>query len=346
MKVGLLTSGGDAQGLNAAIRGVAKTLYQFDPNVKIYGIQNGYYGLIDKIWRYMEPSEFSGILTLGGTILGTSRKPGIRLEEVERQERMLQSYREGGFDALVILGGDGTHKDAYALSQLGVNVVTLPKTIDNDLYGTDLTFGFDSAVNKATAVIDAIHTTAASHGRVFIVELMGNHVGWISLYSGIAGGADIILIPEIPYKLDKIVDTINTRNNNGKHFTIIAIAEGTLAEDELGLSEDELKSYATRASSRLAHTLEGKINQDTRIAVPGHFQRGGEPTPTDRILCSRFGAKAGEMIFNGEFGKMVALHGDKIVAVPLSEVAGKLKSIPLDSEILRQARDLGVCFGD
>ena len=346
MKIGLLTSGGDAQGLNAAIRGVAKTLYHLDPGAKIYGIQNGYYGLVDKVWRYMEPSEFSGILTLGGTILGTSRKTKIYLEEGERQERMLQSYREGGFDALAILGGDGTHKDAHALSQAGVNIVTLPKTIDNDIAGTDLTFGFDSAVNKATAVIDAIHTTAASHGRVFIIELMGNNVGWIALYAGIAGGADVILLPELPYHTEKVIETINARNASGRHFTIVVIAEGARSVDEVGLPDEELKAHATRASSRLAHDMEDKIDQDIRIAVPGHFQRGGEPTPTDRILCSRLGAKAGEMIFNGDFGKMVGLKGTEIVAFPLSEIAGNLKKIPLDCEMLHQARLLGVSFAD
>lgn len=345
MKVGLLTSGGDCQGLNASIRGVAKTLYHLVPDTELCGIQNGYYGLADGLWRKMDRSEFSGILRLGGTILGTSRTPAKRdgvatLTFSQRVEIMLENYRKGGFDALVILGGDGTHKTAHMLSQGGANIVTMPKTIDNDIWGTELTFGFDSAVEKATSMIDAIHTTAASHGRVFIIELMGHNVGWIALYAGIAGGADVILIPEITYRVDSVIDVIEQRNKSGKHFTIIAMAEGAASKDV------ETSPEGHHASARLSKVISSRLEQDVRIAIPGHFQRGGDPTPTDRILCSRLGARAGEMVVNGEFGKMVSLQGNHITSVPLAEVVGRLKSIPADCEILHQARLLGLSFGE
>ena len=350
MKVGLLTSGGDCQGLNACIRGVAKTLYQLSPGIEIYGIENGYFGLTTGDWHKMEPRDFSGILTLGGTILGTSRTPQKTVldamgNDVERHDKMMSNYNDGGFDALIILGGDGTHRQAYQLSKSGANIVTMPKTIDNDLWGTDITFGFDSAVDKATSVIDAIHTTAASHGRVFIIELMGHHVGWITLYAGMAGGADVILIPEIPYKLDSVLDIIETRNKIGKHFSIIAIAEGAVTTEEALLSKNYIKKLPP-SSMRLEIELKSRLDQDVRVAIPGHFQRGGEPTPTDRILCSRLGAKAGEMVVEGDFGKMVAVQGTSVVGVPLEEVVGKLKSVPLDCEILHQARLLGLSFGE
>lgn len=353
MKIGLLTSGGDCQGLNACLRGVSKTLYHMVPDVEIYGIHNGFFGLMSGEWRLMDKSEFSGILRQGGTILGASRKSKNAFydssgKEVDKNALMVENYRKGGFDALVILGGDGTHRQARELADLGVNIVTLPKTIDNDIWGTDLTFGFDSAVDKATSVVDAIHTTAASHGRVFIIELMGHKVGWIALYAGIAGGADVILIPEIPYNAENVAKVIQGRNESGKHFSIIAIAEGALTEEETKLPPEEIKKHTTRCSSRLAKRLEDYLepDQDVRLAIPGHFQRGGEPTPTDRMLCSRFGAKAGDMILNGDFGKMVALCGSEIVGVPLGDVVGRLKSVPTDSEILHQGRLLGISFGN
>lgn len=350
MKVGLLTSGGDCQGLNAALRGVAKTLYSLVPGVELYGIQDGYRGLIEGIWHKMEYSEFSGILRLGGTILGTSRQPFKAMMEtneynVDKLSMMKMNYKKGGFDALVIMGGNGTHKTAHLLSQNGVNVVTLPKTIDNDLYGTDFTFGFDSAVDKAASVIDAIHTTAASHGRVFVIELMGHKVGWVALYAGIAGGADIILLPEIPYDVDCVINVIQKRNKSGKNFSIIAIAEGAFTKEEAAIPKKERKNWESSAGMRLAKILEDRLEQDVRTAIPGHFQRSGDPTPADRLLCSRLGSKAGELVFNGEFGRMAALSGNSIIAVPLEDVAGKLKYIPKDCEILRQAQMLGISFG-
>ncbi|MFV0400945.1 MAG: 6-phosphofructokinase [Oscillospiraceae bacterium] len=351
MKIGMLTSGGDCQGLNAALRGVAKTLYKHGKNVEIYGIQDGYRGLIEELWKPLSPENFSGILREGGTILGTSRQPFKKMQipdenNTDKLSQMLQNYNKGGFDALVILGGNGTHKTANLLSQKGVNVVTLPKTIDNDLYGTDFSFGFNSAVDKATSVIDAIHTTAASHGRVFVIELMGHKVGWVTLHAGIAGGADIILLPEIPYDMEEVVGTIQARNKNGKNFSIVAIAEGALSKEEAALSKKELKAVVKRGSGdRLADLLTEKLGQEVRCTNPGHFQRGGDPTPYDRMLCSRLGATAGELILEGRFGHMVALLGDKIVPIPLEEVAGKLKYVPLDSEILHQAELLGLSLG-
>ncbi len=354
MKIGMLTSGGDCQGLNAALRGIAKTLRHLEPTATFYGIFDGYKGLIEGDWREMRMEEFSGILTTGGTILRTSRQPfkGMQVHEADEPDkltRMLANYKAGGFDALIILGGNGTHKTAHLLSQNGANVVTLPKTIDNDVYGTDMTFGFDSAVGKATEVIDAIHTTAASHGRVFVVEIMGHKVGWIALHAGVAGGADVILLPEIPYDIDIVAKAIQARNRANKHFSIVVAAEGALSKQESALPKKERKAVQegpVSAGVRIAGALTEQLGQDVRATVPGHFQRGGQPTPGDRLLCSRLGAMAAELVVHKKFGHMAALKGGKIVAVPLDEVAGKLKMIKEDNDIVRGARLLGVSFGD
>ena len=351
MKIGMLTSGGDCQGLNAALRGVAKTLFGALSDLELYGIQDGYKGLIEGQWRRMEPHEFSGILREGGTILGTSRQPYKTIQNADENNMdkltmMLKNYENEKFDALVILGGCGTHKTAYALSQRGVNVVTLPKTIDNDLYGTDYSFGFDSAVAKAAEVLDVIHSTAAAHGRIFVVELMGNKAGWVTLYAGLAGGADVILLPEIPYELNSVLNVIDRRNRIGRRFSIIAIAEGALSKEEAALPKKERKNGGSTSGSRLVRELDERLNQDVRLVVPGHFQRGGDPTPTDRVFCSRLGAVAAELILNKRFGRMAALRGTSIIAVPLSEVAGKQKIIPPDCEALAQARLLGISLGE
>jgi len=352
MKIGLLTSGGDCQGLNAALRGVAKTLFGAVPYVEIYGIQDGFRGLLECKWRKMEQHEFSGILREGGTILGTSRQPFKTMRDVDessnadRLTTMVRNYHRECFDALVIFGGNGTHKTAHALSQYGINVVTLPKTIDNDLYGTDYTFGFDSAVSKATDVLDTLHSTAAAHGRIFVCELMGRKAGWVALYSGIAGGADVILLPEIPYTLDSVLEVINKRNQSGKNFSIIAIAEGALTKEMAAQPKKERKIGDDSPGIRLVKELDEQLNQDVRLAIPGHFQRGGDPTPTDRVFCSRLGAMAGELVLQRQFGRMVALQGINISSIPLSEVAGKLRTIPPDCEVLKQARLLGISLGD
>ncbi|MCL1792625.1 MAG: ATP-dependent 6-phosphofructokinase [Oscillospiraceae bacterium] len=347
MKIGMLTSGGDCQGLNAVMRGVAKTLYSKIPDLKLYGIADGYKGLIEGIWRKMGPDDFSGILREGGTILGTSRQPFKQMRDPDENgldniSKMINNYKKENFDALVILGGNGTHKTAELLSKNGVNLVTLPKTIDNDLFGTDYSFGFDSAVARATEYLDAIHSTAASHGRIFAVELMGNKVGWITLYAGMAGGADAILIPEIPYEIDGVQDAIEKRIARGKNFSIIAIAEGALSKEQAALPKKERKNITVSAGAYLASALSARLDREVRLSVPGHFQRGGDPTPTDRVLCLRLGAMAGEMITNKKFGHMAALRGNSIVAVPLSEVAGKPNAVPPDCEVITQARSVGI----
>jgi 6-phosphofructokinase 1 len=352
MKIGFLTSGGDCQGLNAALRGVAKTLFGAVPYVEIYGIQDGYRGLIDCEWRKMEQHEFSGILREGGTILGTSRQPFKTIRDfdessnTDRLTTMVRNYHNECFDALVILGGNGTHKTAYALSQYGINVVTLPKTIDNDICGTDYSFGFDSAVSKAADVLDTLHSTAAAHGRIFVCELMGRKAGWVALYAGMAGGADVILLPEIPYCLESVLEVIEKRNHSGKNFSIIAIAEGAITKDMTQQPKKERRVGDISPGMNLVRNLDEELNQDVRLVIPGHFQRGGAPTATDRIYCTRLGAMAGELVLKRKFGYMVALQGHSIGAVPLSEVAGKLKTIPLDSELLKQVRLLGISLGD
>ncbi len=355
-KVGILTSGGDCQGLNAAIRAVAKALYEkFGNKVEIYGIKNGYEGLIYGNYKKMCPDDFSCILTEGGTILGTSRQPFKLMRvideatKLDKVKAMKDNYKSMGLDCLVVLGGNGSHKSANLLREEGLNVVTLPKTIDNDLYGTERTFGFQSACDIATNVIDCIHSTANSHSRVFIVEVMGHKVGWLNLHAGIAGGADIILIPEIPYDTDKIADVINKRKAAGKRFTIIAAAEGAVSVEEAKMKKKELKASRANYPSvayKLAEELKEKTKQEIRITVPGHFQRGGTPCAYDRVLCTRLGAAAARLIAEEKYGNMVAVKSGEIVAVPLEEVAGKLKKVPVDGELVKGAREIGISFGD
>ena len=357
-KIGILTSGGDCQGLNAAIRGVAKSLYnEFHDDVEIYGIQNGYYGLIHGDIKKMSKEDFSGILTLGGTILGTSRQPFKMMRVIDdvtgidKVKNMKANYRKWGLDCLVVLGGNGTHKSANMLSEEGLNVVSLPKTIDNDVWGTDMTFGFQSACDIATNVIDCIHTTATSHGRIFIVEVMGHKVGWLTLHAGIAGGADIILLPEIPYDTEKIAAYLNKREQSGKNFSILAVAEGAISKQEAAMKKKELKALrATEAypsvSYKVAAELREYMSNEIRVTVPGHFQRGGSPCAYDRVLCTRFGAAAARLIKEQNYGNMVGLRNGEIVPVPLSEVAGKLKKIPLDCPLINEAREVGISFGD
>ena len=356
-KIGFLTSGGDCQGLNAAMRGVAKSLYkEFQNDVTIYGIRDGYTGFIEGNYEVMEKEDFSGILTLGGTILGTSRQPFKKIRviddgSVDKVACMKESYRKMGLDCLVVMGGNGTHKTANLLSQEGLNVVSLPKTIDNDIWGTDMTFGFHSAVEVATDVIDRIHTTATSHGRVFIVEIMGHKVGWLTLYAGIAGGADVILIPEIPYRIDSVVAEIKRRSDAGKRFSIIAVAEGAISCEEAKLAKKERKQARTvmpypSVSYRIADEITAKIGAEVRVTVPGHVQRGGAPCAYDRILSSRFGAAAAKLIREEQYGNMVALKNGKIVAVPLEKVAGKLKSVPKNCSEIQAAKEIGICLGE
>ena len=357
MKIGMLTSGGDCQGLNAALRGVAKTLYnEFGKDVTLYGIRDGYRGLIEGDYHVMEPDAFSDILTLGGTILGTSRQPFKTMQKADDNEetklqKMLETCKKARFDCLVILGGNGTHKTANLLSQNGINVVTLPKTIDNDLWGTEMTFGFESAVNIATSVIDSIHSTAFSHSRVFIVETMGHKAGWLTLYAGIASGADVIIIPEIPYSAKAIARAIEKRSKSGKRFSILAVAEGAISQEEARMSKKEFKEARKNMpypsiSYRIADELKELTGHEIRVTIPGHYQRGGAPCPADRLLTTRLGVAAAQLIRDKKFGNMVAIQNNKIVPVPLSEVAGKLKTVPPDSDIVQAARDLGLSMGD
>ena len=354
LRIGMLTSGGDCQGLNATMRAVVKGLFHNAKDVEIYGFLNGYKGLIYNEYQKLEGKDFRGILTQGGTILGTSRQP-FKLMEVpdehglNKVEAMKSTYNRLKLDALVILGGNGTQKTANLLSEQGLNVVHLPKTIDNDIYGTDLTFGFQSAIDIATHTIDCIHTTAASHNRVFIVEVMGHKVGWLTLYAGIAGGADIILIPEIPYDLKKIKDAIKERSAAG--FTILAVAEGAISKEDAALKKKEYKAKLSErkypsVSYELAAELEDEFGIEVRVTVPGHTQRGGAPTPFDRVLCTRLGSAAAEAILEQDFGNMIGMVNDETVRIPLKDVAGKLKGVDPKSKIIKEARRIGISFGN
>ncbi len=356
LRVGLLTSGGDCQALNATMRGVVKGLSANVKELEVYGFMRGYYGLIYGDYRLLTPKDFSGILTKGGTFLGSSRQPFKLIREPDEQgldkvEAMKQNYYKLRLDCLVILGGNGTQKTANLLSEEGLNIIHLPKTIDNDIFGTDMTFGFYSAVNVATDAIDRIHTTASSHNRVFIVEIMGHKVGWLTLYAGIAGGADVILLPEIPYDVKKVIKAIDKRTKQGKGFTVIAMAEGAMSKEEAAMSKKDYKMLLEeRGTMPVSYVLAEEIRKangpDVRLTIPGHIQRGGEPCPYDRVLSTRIGIKCAEMIINQEYGYMVGIVNNKMAEVPLSDVAGKLKIVSPDDEIVQEAKFMGISFGD
>ena len=356
LRIGMLTSGGDCQALNAAMRGVVKGLFSKRDDVEIYGFQDGYKGLIYSNFQMLTSKDFSGILTLGGTILGTSRQP-FKLMRVpgedglDKVEAMKHTYHKLNLDCLVILGGNGTHKSANMLREEGLNVVTLPKTIDNDLWGTDMTFGFQSAVDIATDTIDRIHTTATSHSRVFIVEVMGHKVGWVTLHAGIAGGADIILLPEMPYDIDAVVEAIEKRGKAGKRFTIIAVAEGAISKEDAALSKKELKEKKAKkkypsVAYELAERIQKKTDKEVRITVPGHTQRGGSPCAYDRVLATKFGARAAMLIKQEKYGYTVAKIGSKISENKLSDVTMKTKFVPENDELVITGKSIGVSFGD
>lgn len=356
LRIGMLTSGGDCQALNAAMRGVVKTLCEHENEVEIYGFEEGYKGLIYGNYRLLTSKDFSGILTRGGTILGSSRQPFklMRIPDengLDKVEAMKQTYYKLCLDCIVILGGNGTHKTANLLREEGLNVVTLPKTIDNDIWGTDMTFGFQSAVNIATEAIDCIHTTAASHGRIFIVEVMGHKVGWLTLHAGMAGGADIILLPEIPYDIDKVVEAIEKRDRAGKRFTILAVAEGAISREDAMLSKKELKEKKKKnkypsISYELADQIFKKTGKEIRITVPGHTQRGGSPCPYDRVLSTRLGAAAAQMILDKNYGNMAGICNGEIKPVPLETVAGRLKMVEPECSVIKEAKATGISFGD
>ena len=355
-RIGLLTSGGDCQALNATMRGVVKALASNIKELEVYGFMNGYKGLIYGDYRLLTSKDFSGILTKGGTIIGTSRQPFKLMREpdkngLDKVEAMKQNYYKLRLDCLVILGGNGTQKTANLLSEEGLNILHLPKTIDNDIWGTDMTFGFYSAVNIATDAIDCIHTTAASHNRVFIVEIMGHKVGWLPLYAGIAGGADIILIPEIPYDTNKVIEAIQARSRAGKGFTVLAVAEGAISKEDAKLSKKDLKKKMEKnpypsVSYELADKIQKLTGLEIRITVPGHTQRGGSPCPYDRILSTRLGSACAQLIMDEKYGYMVGIVDGKTKKIPLSESAGKLKTVPPDCQEIREAKRMGISFGD
>jgi len=337
------------------MRGVVKCLVNSDEKVEIYGFIDGYKGLIYGNFRMLGGHDFSGILTKGGTILGSSRTPFKTIQDpdengLDKVEAMKQTYFKLNLNCLVILGGNGTQKTANLLREEGLNIIHLPKTIDNDIYGTDVTFGFQSAIDIATDAIDCIHTTAASHNRVFIVEVMGHKVGWLTLYAGIAGGADIILLPEIPYDIDKVVEAIHNRTKDGKGFTILAVAEGAISKEDAALSKKEYKAKVAEhkypsVSYEIAEKIKEACGTEVRVAVPGHTQRGGSPCPYDRVLCTRLGSAAAKAIMDGEFGCMIGMVNGKTKRIPLGDVAGKLKMVDPDSQMIKEAKRMGISFG-
>jgi len=338
-RIGILTAGGDCPGINAAIRGVGKTAI-VKYGMSLVGISDGFTGMINKEYRELSEHDLSGILTLGGTILGTSReKPfkssGKGKNEIKKPVLIKEHYEQLGLDCLVCIGGNGTLKTAHLLAQEGLNVVGIPKTIDNDVWGTDLSFGFDSAVNIATEAIDRLHSTANSHKRIMIIEVMGHNAGWIALYSGIAGGGDVILIPEIQYSDEKVAEYLLHRVNENKPYSIVVVAEGI---------KNPVKDSCSAAQS-LSRRINELTGLETRETVLGYVQRGGTPSPMDRVLATRYGSAAADLIASRDFGKMVALKNTGIVSVPLSEVSGKLKLIENNDPLVIQAQKMGTSFG-
>jgi len=331
MRIGILTGGGDCPGLNPVIRAVVRKA--INEGHEVIGIKNGWKGLIEKDVVKLDLQAISGILPKGGTILGTSRtNPYKRPEDVKK---VIENYKELGLDALVAVGGEDTLGVAYKLSKEGLNIVGIPKTIDNDLSATDYTFGFDTAVNIATECIDRLHTTAESHHRIIVVEVMGRHAGWIATEAGMAGGADVILIPEIPIDINEVVSLIKKRHARGKTFSIVVVAEGArFKEGQIIAQEGKVDEFGHvrlgGVGQLLGEIIEKETGYETRVVVLGHLQRGGTPTAFDRILGTRFGVKAVELILKGEFGKMVSLQGNKIVSVPLERAVEKLKTVDME----------------
>ncbi|MCD6539445.1 MAG: 6-phosphofructokinase [Candidatus Omnitrophica bacterium] len=329
-KVGVLTGGGDCPGLNAVIRAVTRTA--INNNWEVIGIKNGWRGLIDKDYQTFNLESVSGILPKGGTILGTSRTNPYKKEE--DVEKVKITYKELNLEALIAIGGEDTLGVANRLFQEGLNIVGVPKTIDNDLNATDYTFGFDTAVNIATECIDRLHTTAESHHRIIVVEVMGRHAGWIAVYSGLAGGADVILIPEIPINIEEVCQLIEKRHSRGKTFSIIVVAEGAKFKNAKEVLKDqEVDEFGHvklgGVSNILGKLIEERTGYETRVVVLGHIQRGGTPTAFDRILATRYGVKAMKMVLEKKYGKMVALRGNQIIDVPLQEAVAELKTVDL-----------------
>lgn len=336
MRIGILSSGGDCPGINATIRGVGKTAMKHY-GMEVIGIHSGFIGLLNKDVESLDELSLSGILHLGGTILGTSREKPFRKMlasgDTEKPQIIRKNYEELGLDCLVCIGGNGTQKTAYLLSQLGLNVIGVPKTIDNDVWGTDVTFGFQTAVDIATESIDRLHSTASSHKRVMVVEVMGHRAGWIALYAGMAGAADVILLPELGYNINRVNEVILERAKRGIPYSIVVVAEGIATPEEQRPSY-----YITRA-------IEQATGIETRDTVLGYTQRGGSPSPYDRNLATRLGGHASELIANQQFGRMVCIKGDQVDSIPLSEVAGKLKLVTPDHDLIVQGKRMGIFFG-
>ena len=354
-RFGILTSGGDAPGLNAAIRAVCRTA-SIQYGMQAVAIHNGYRGLVEGDMEELAPSSLVGLLTEGGTILGTSRDKPFKNPVPDAESGLLpieaikENYKKWNLDALVCLGGNGTNTTACLLSHEGLNVIGLPKTIDNDIVCTDMTFGFHTALDVATDAIDRIHTTAHSHSRIMVIEVMGHKAGWLGLYSGIAGGGDVILIPEIPYDINSVAKKVMERRDAGKNFSIIVVAEGTKSKEEALLDKKAFKKARAEMpysiAYRVAHELEQATSLESRVTVLGYLQRGGTPSSYDRILATQFGTAAAHFLAEGDFGKLVALQNGKITGVPLDMIAGKVKNIPANHLMIETARELGTCLGD
>jgi len=368
--IGILTAGGDCPGLNAAIRGVAKAALHH--GIKIIGILDGFRGLVENRTVQLDEKMVSGILTLGGTLLGTSRDKPHKMDMggriMDMTDVAVANAERLQIDCLVCLGGNGTQKNALHLHQAGgLDVLTLPKTIDNDVAGTDISFGYDTALGIATEAIDRLHTTATSHHRIIVCEIMGHSAGWLTLGAGIAGGADVILIPEIPYDTRAVADYLMERRHHGKRFSIVAVAEGARSIDEAHRAEqprgkkrrkkrsddngDLVLENGARVvqepmASRLAREIQQRTGIEARVTSLGHVQRGGSPSAADRLLCTRLGTKAGQLLARGVFNVMVAVRGDECVAVPLEKVAGQTKLVPPDHPWITSARLVETCLGD
>ena len=355
---GILTAGGDCPGLNAAIRGVCRAAHD-RYGMKIIGIANGFRGLIDEDYQTLRPEDFSGILTRGGTILGSSReKPfGTAAKEKDKEDDVVdkvsaikETYSKLGLDCLVVLGGNGTNTTGYKLSREGLNIIGLPKTIDNDIFGTDRTFGFDSALDIGTEAIDRLHSTAQSHNRVIVIELMGHKAGWLALYAGVAGGGDVILIPEIPYNIKTIAHHLEKRTKSGKAFSIVVVAEGAISIEETEMDKKERKKFRLEngpsVGYRIAREIEEATGMETRATVLGYVQRGGIPSASDRVLATSLGTAAAELLANGQYNRMVTLSGNDMGSVDLSIPEGKVKNVPIDHYMIDTARAVGTCMGN
>jgi 6-phosphofructokinase 1 len=355
-RIGVLTGGGDAPGLNAVIRAVVKASYT--AGIECVGLEDSFDGLIEiNRSRILTPRDVTGILRVGGTILGTTNRGNPFAYPIDTSEgsrdysaRCVEMARQLGLDALVVIGGDGTLAIAHRLLEMGIPLVGVPKTIDNDIVGTTNCFGFDTAVAFATDALDRLHTTAEAHHRIMVAEVMGRYAGWIALYAGVAGGADVILIPEIPFNLEVVERRIRERDEYGARFSIVVVAEGARPRDgRVSLLREADGAYVERLGGigkKVATALEEMTGKETRDVVLGHLQRGGAPTSFDRVLATRFGSRAVELIRQGKYGHMVAWHPPDIVSVPLADVVGKIKTVPLEFDLVRTARAVGITFGE